>query len=374
MAIRSARRGIPRVAAVLLAVVLLIGGAAGAAAYPAEDAGYLDYAEMVTEIHDIAASNPKIAQLFSIGRSFEDRELWAARISDRVGTDEDEPEVLFDGGMHGREHLSTEMAVALFRSLVDGYGKSVRITDLVNRTETTIIFSLNPDGSEYDHSSGTIRSWRKNRQPTPDSSEVGTDINRNFGYRWGTNPLNASPAAWTYRGPAAWSTPEASAFKRYVDGRVIDGEQQIRVHVTFHQYGRIVLYPYGYTKEAVPPDMAAEDHALLAAMAGQMGALSGYRHAQSSYDEIHVGNQMDWLYATYRILTFTFEMGDAFAMPDEAIPTETERNMEAAWYAIEQASVVAGAGEERAPILLPDTAMPALAPAPTPAPMERPMR
>jgi len=73
-------------------------------------------------------------------------------------------------------------------------------------------------------------------------------------------------------------------------------------------------------------------------MAAEMGALSGYAHAQSSYDEIHVGNQMDWLYATYGVLSFTFEMGDAFAMPDEAISTETARNMEAAYYAIEQAA------------------------------------
>ncbi len=338
-------------AAFLVATVAFGLLAAPASAYPVEDAGYLDYTEMVAAVHEIEAGNPEIAELFSIGRSFEGRELWAAKVSDHVETDEDEPEVLFDGGMHGREHMSTEMAVALFRSLVDGYGATPRITSMVNRAEITIIFSLNPDGSEYDHSSGSIRSWRKNRQPTPGSTEIGTDINRNFGYQWGTNPLNASPSAWTYRGPAAWSTPEASAFKSYVDGRVKGSEQQIRVHVTFHQFGRIVLYPYGYTKAAVPD---ADDHATLAAMAAEMGELSGYAHAQSSYDEIHVGNQMDWLYATHGILSFTFEMGDAFHMPDEAIATETSRAMEAAFYAIEK---VDARQRSRAPILLPNTAI-----------------
>ena len=354
-AISFRRRAGSRVAGAFLATALMLAAlTAPASAYPAEDAGYLDYAEMVAAVHEIGASKPEIARLFSIGRSFEGRELWAAKVSDNAGIDEDEPEVLFDGGMHGREHMSTEMAVALFRNLVDGYGATPRITDMVNRTEITIIFNLNPDGSEYDHSSGTILSWRKNRQPTPGSAEIGTDINRNFGFQWGTNPLNASPSAWTYRGPAAWSTPEAAAFKRYVDGRVIGGEQQVRVHVTFHQYGRLVLYPYGYTKATVAdPD----DHALLAVMAAEMGDLSGYAHAPSSYDEIHVGNQMDWLYATYGTLSFTFEMGDAFHMPDEAIPTETGRNMEAAYYTIERAASRAEPTIEQAPILLPDTAM-----------------
>ncbi|MDQ2673432.1 MAG: hypothetical protein M3Y40_02135, partial [Chloroflexota bacterium] len=175
------------------------------------------------------------------------------------------------------------------------------------------------------------------------------------GYHWGTNPLNASPAAWTYRGPAAWSTPEASAFKRYVDGRVIRGEQQIRVHVTFHQHGRIVLYPYGYTTDAIPSDMDPDDHAMLVSMASEMAALSDYDVGQSSSGEIHVGNQVDWMYGTYRIMSFTVEMGDAFHMPDEAIATETGRAMEAAFYAIEQASRLADADARRAAVRYPCT-------------------
>ena len=324
--------------AVLSAALVLGSHAEPVTAYPPADSGYLDYDEMATAIHQIAAAKPSIARLFSIGRTYEGRELWAAKVSDNVGVDEDEPEVLFDGGMHGREHMSTEMAVALFRNLVQGYGSSARITRMVDQNEITIIFNLNPDGSEYDHASGVYQLWRKNRQPTPGTTAIGTDVNRNFGYRWGTNPLNASPEVETYRGPAAWSTPEAAAFKRYVDGRVLGGEQQIRVHVTFHQYGRVILYPYGYTTEPVPADMHPEDHDLLVAMAGAMGERSRYGVAQSSSGNVNVGNQMDWLYATYRIATFTFEMGDEFYMPDEEIPTETARNMEAAYFAIGQAA------------------------------------
>ena len=49
------------------------------------------------------------------------------------------------------------------------------------------------------------------------------------------------------------------------------------------------------------------------------------------------------MYATQRILSFTIEMGDSFTMPDEAIATETGRNLDAAMYAIEQAGRPAGA-------------------------------
>lgn len=327
-----------RVAGIVAAVAIAAGaGPAPASAFPPEDAGYLDYDELVAEVQAIAAAGPEVARAFSIGQSYEGREIWAAKVSDNVVTDEDEPEVLVDGGIHGREHLSTEMAVALFRHLVDGYGRDPRVTRIVDRAETTIIFNLNPDGSEYDHTDAGYRSWRKNRQPTPGSDEIGTDINRNFGYRWGTNPLNAPPAANTYRGPSAWSTPEAVVFRDYVDGRVIAGRQQIRVHVTLHQHGRIVLYPFGWTTDPIPPDMDPDDHARLVEIATEMARRSDYGVGQASSGEIHVGNMPDWMYATHRILSLTVELGTSFTMPDEAIATETERNLDALQYAIEQA-------------------------------------
>jgi hypothetical protein len=310
-----------------------------AAAYPPEDEGYLDHAEMVTAIQAIAAAHPAIVKLFSLGTSHEGRTLWAAKVSDNVATDEDEPEVAFDAGIHAREPMSTEMAVALLRNLADGHGATPRVTSLVNGNEIYILFNLNPDGSEFDHGTDSYQLWRKNRQPTPGTGAIGTDVNRNFEYRWGTNPLNASPSADTYRGPAAWSTPEAAAFRDFVQSRIVGGEQQISVHVTLHQHGRVVLYPYGYTTAAVPADMTADDHDVLVTMAAEMASRSGYAVAQSSaWAGINVGNQMDWMYAAHGIMTFTLEMGDAFYMPDEAISTETSRNMDAAHYAIEQAS------------------------------------
>ena len=86
-------------------------------------------------------------------------------------------------------------------------------------------------------------------------------------------------------------------------------------------------------------------------MAAEMGRLSGYASGQSSHPDINVGNQMDWMYSTYGVMSFTFEMGDTFYMADAAIPAETARNMDAALYAIQQAGTAAA---PRAPAL-PDT-------------------
>ena len=111
--------------------------------------------------------------MFSIGKSYKGRELWMAKVSDNVATDEAEPEILFDGTHHSDEHMGVEMCLKIFHWLVDGYGVDSRITNIVNTREVYILFLANPDGAEYDISGGKFHYWRKNRQPTP-----GTTVDR----------------------------------------------------------------------------------------------------------------------------------------------------------------------------------------------------
>ena len=109
---------------------------------------------MVADIHAVEAAHPSIVDVFSIGKSYQGRAIWAAKISDNVGTDENEPEVLFDALHHAREHLTVEQALYLLHLLADNYGSDPTITNLVNTREVWIVFMLNPDGAEYDLTCG----------------------------------------------------------------------------------------------------------------------------------------------------------------------------------------------------------------------------
>ena len=86
-----------------------------AAAFPPADAAYHDYAEMAAEVGATAAAYPSIVQRFSIGTSYQGREIWAVKVSDNVATDEAEPEVLFTANQHAREHLTVEMALYILQ-------------------------------------------------------------------------------------------------------------------------------------------------------------------------------------------------------------------------------------------------------------------
>ena len=144
----------------------LVAPALAASEFPAGYEGFHTYAEMSAEVAAVAAAHPDIVQRFSIGQSYQGRQLWAAKISDNVATDEAEPEVLFDGLHHSDEHMGLEMTLRILHWLVDGYGTDPRITGIVNRREIWIVFAANPDGAQYDIRNGRFHHWRKNRSKT----------------------------------------------------------------------------------------------------------------------------------------------------------------------------------------------------------------
>ncbi len=69
---------------------------------------------------------PGLVSRFSLGRSYQGREIWAAKVSDNVAVDEAEPEVLFTANQHAREHLTVEMALYILRELTSKYATDAR--------------------------------------------------------------------------------------------------------------------------------------------------------------------------------------------------------------------------------------------------------
>ena len=300
--------------------------------FPPEDSAYHNYAEMRTAIDQTAAAYPGITRVITAGLSLEGRPILAVKISDTPHADDpSKPAVVFMALHHAREHLTVEMALEVIRLFTENYGRDPALTNMVNTREIWVLPNVNPDGGEYDVATGVYQYWRKNRRPNPDGS-IGVDLNRNYGYRWGGSGSSGWPDDETYRGPAPFSEPETQVVRDFVVAH-----PNITAAITFHTYAELILYPYGYTYDDLPPDMDAADLQAFKVLAGYMAGTNGYTPQQASDLYTTSGDTVDWLYGARRIFGFTFEMypvsyNPGFYPPGADIERETRRNDPAVTY------------------------------------------
>ncbi|MBY0553779.1 zinc carboxypeptidase [bacterium] len=271
--------------------------------FPTKDAAYHNYAELTEAISTLAKNNPDIVQMSSIVKTQEGRDIWALRITSDLNTAPNKPAVIFMGGHHAREHLSVEMPIMLAQYLVDQYrAGNQRIISLVNSRDIHIIPVVNPDGMEYDIKDGSYKMWRKNRTRNANGT-YGVDLNRNYGYQWGTGGSSADPGSDTYKGPTPFSEIESKAIRDYVETHT-----NITVLLTIHSFSKLILYPWGHKYSGIETGADKQVHEV---MARKMAEWNGYTPEQSSELYIASGDTTDWSYGAHKIISFTFELDPA---------------------------------------------------------------
>ena len=217
---------------------------ARAAAFPPADSAYHNYAEMAAEVRTRSRRAPEHrASASASARRYEGRELCAVKISDNVGDRRERAR----GAVHRpparpRAPDRRDGALPAAASSPTSYGD--RLADHQHRQQPRDLDRARRQPGRrrvrhrHRHATG---SWRKNRQPNTGSTAVGTDLNRNWAYKWGCcggssgstsapRPTAAPSAVLGARDPAACATSSTR--------RVVGGVQQIKAHIDFHTYSR----------------------------------------------------------------------------------------------------------------------------------------
>ena len=251
-----------------------------------------------------------VSQKDSIGASIEGRTIWAFKVSDNPGIDEDEPEVLYTGLTHAREPLSMMNLFFFVRWLCENYSSDVTAGFLVDHREMWFVPIINPDGYAYNETiapnGGGMH--RKNRRPNPDDSncnegtDQGVDLNRNYGYHWGPNYSGSSgnPCSGIYRGTSAFSEPETEAISDFILSR------QFKNVLHYHSYSNVLIHSWGDGTLPDEPDLST-----LREIGAEMTRANGYA-VGTGMETIGYGvngDAVDWTYGTAGLLSYTPEVG-----------------------------------------------------------------
>ncbi len=277
---------------------------------------YTEYDEMVPILQNLANTYPNICRLYDIGDTWENREIWALKISDNVGEDEAaEKDIMINGCHHAREIMTVEVPLYLAKNLCEKYPGDPDVKLIVDNVETWIIPMLNPDGHNYVFK--VYNMWRKNRRDNG-GGVYGVDLNRNYDYHWGESGASHDPRSNTYCGPSAFSEPETQALRDLVN----NVNHQFLYTLNYHSYHPAMLYPWAYTY-GHPPEPNYTYYKNLATYLLQ--TLPGWEHG-NDWEVLRYlasGNAVDWEYdgaGHEKDWGFTFEIDTSFQPPASQIP------------------------------------------------------
>ncbi|KAM7168114.1 carboxypeptidase Z [Macrochelys suwanniensis] len=212
------------------------------------------YSKMVSILKKTASRCSHIARTYSIGRSFEGRDLFVIEFSTNPGHhDLMKPEFKYIGNMHGNEVVGKELLIYLAQYLCSEYLLgNPRIQTLINNTRIHLLPSLNPDGYELAAEEGAgYNGWINGRQTAQN-----LDLNRNFpdltsevynraGLRWAR--LDHIPIPQSYwEGKVA---PETKAVMKWM--RAIP----FVLSASLHGGELVVTYPYDFSRHPLEEKM-----------------------------------------------------------------------------------------------------------------------
>lgn len=273
--------------------------------FPVADAKFHDYAEVKIALNELMTKNDDIAKVQSMGQSIEKREILALHINTNpeslASGMSNKPGAIFMGNHHAREHLSVEIPLMYAQYLLKNR-QDPAIASLLDTRDIWIIPMVNPDGSEWDISTGKYKYWRKNRRNNGDGT-YGVDLNRNYGFKWGTGGSDTDTSSDIYMGKAPFSEPETQAVRNFIDAHT-----NANVLITFHTFSELILYPWGHTYNEIG---SAKDLAVFKKMAETMATWNKYTPEQASDLYIASGDTTDWAYGEHGIFAFTFELSPA---------------------------------------------------------------
>ncbi|XP_063698204.1 carboxypeptidase B1-like [Culicoides brevitarsis] len=188
---------------------------------------------MIDWIVNLQGKYPKNVYVYSAGRSYEGRDIPVVVLSNGDGN-RNKNTIVVDAGVHAREWISHAEALFIISQLAEN---STNHQDLLQTLNWIIIPIANPDGYVYTQTDDRL--WRKNRRPSKNSSCIGTDLNRNFGYNWGELGASDHPCHLLYRGESAFSEKETKIIKKVLNIY----RKRTKFYLSLHAYGNILLYP-----------------------------------------------------------------------------------------------------------------------------------
>nr|BDT27644.1 M14 family metallopeptidase [Bacteriovorax sp. HI3] len=252
---------------------------------------YRKYADVEADLKALVASYGTLATLETYGVSKGGRNLYALKIS--TGG-ENKPKVMVTAATHGDELITTEVLFSLTNELLSGYGKDQRLSKILNGRDIYIVPVVSPDSFE------ARERYVQRKDP-------------NRSYPWPDKPNN----------------PTVDVIQAMMD---YTNKMKFTGSLDLHAYGKLVMYPWAYTRKAP----AASDVVIFKDLVESMAKENQYEAGQIS-TTIYVaeGSSADYFYWKSGTRALAAELGREKIPSYSKIPSIVNESREMVWTFLE---------------------------------------
>ena len=272
----------------LMAALFAVGlGALPAPAQPLsllENSFYTAYKsqpDIYQALDSLVSARPALASSFSIGKSYEGRDIRALRLTNSAITSP-KRQFVIDAGYQGREWAAISTCVYLIKKFVESPA-------LLDSCEIYFIPLVNGDG--YAYSQDSDRLYLKNR------GGAGVDLQRNFNFHWGEVGGSNTPSSNDYRGPSAASEPETQVMQNFFATLT-----NFKGYINLGCYGQTLTSPWGWSTNDCPD--AAAQSTMMESMAGAIAAANAKQYSWGARANLlppQSGNSVDYVYGAHHV-------------------------------------------------------------------------
>ncbi|XP_043647884.1 carboxypeptidase B [Drosophila teissieri] len=262
---------------------------------------YLSYDGIMEYLDQLALSHSSRVTLKDVGRTYENRVLKMAMITNGDGRP-GKRVIFLDAALHSREWMTPAAALLTIHKLVVEFEENA---DLLADYDWHIMPLANPDG--YVYSRNTERYWRNTRTPNGGNC-FGTNLNRNFAVNWKVGfPQLEDPCDENYAGSAPFSEVEARTVRDIMHS-LVESKRAV-MYLSLHTANRSVFYPWVY--DTAPVSNQKEHDEIGRFVANRIGQSTGTFIKTWQYAKFagtFGGTSMDYALVAGFPLSFVFEM------------------------------------------------------------------
>jgi len=109
---------------------------------------YFTYQTLTTALENFQHSYPNLAKLYSIGKSYEGRDIWCIELTNQATPAEEKPGFYLDGNTHAGEVTGTMACLYTIDWLLTNYEKHEQATRILDTKTIYVLPRICPDGAE----------------------------------------------------------------------------------------------------------------------------------------------------------------------------------------------------------------------------------